>query len=135
VGKVGADDFGGATRAQGESKVAGAAAQVEDDSVFALKNGAEEFGGAGAPEAVDIDGKDVVEGIVSGGDVGEHRADFLRGVGFGESAFGAGAGGGRVRWVRGHDWHGRSGEWRVTSGEKNRHMREGVRNWRSWHEG
>ena len=98
VSKVRADNVRFAAIAKGESEIAGAAAEVEDESVRAREDGAEKFGSAGAPEAVEIDGKNVVERVVGGRDAREHFADFLRGVGFGSRALRAGAEGG----VSGH---------------------------------
>ena len=77
-------------------RFAGAAAEVEDDGVFALQDWTQKLGGAGAPEAVELEREDVVEGVVAGGDLGEHFADFAGGVGFGLGAFGLGAAGGGV---------------------------------------
>ena len=97
VGKVGAEDAGFAfgAFAEGEREIAGATAEIEDERVFALEDGAKQLGGAGAPETIELEREDVVEGVVTGGDLGEHFADFAGGVGFGLGAFGLGAFGGR----------------------------------------
>lgn len=101
VGEVGGDDASGADFPKGESQIAGATAEVKDERVGALEDGAQEFSGASAPKTVEMDGEDVVEGVVGRRDVGEHFADFAGGVGLGGSALGAGAGG-----VRGAVSHG-----------------------------
>ena len=98
VGEIGANDPRGAGFAEGESEIAGAAAEIEDERVGALQDETEESCGAGAPEAVEIDRKDVVERVVGGRDAGKHFADFLGGVGFRSGAGGTRAGGG----VSGH---------------------------------
>src|SRR6266700_2133683 len=46
---------------------------------------------ARAPEAIELQGKKMVQEIVSRGDLREHFADFSRGVGFRDGAFGAGS--------------------------------------------
>ena len=80
---------------EGEGEVAGAAAEVEDDGLGALEDGAEGAGGAVPPGAVEADGKDVVGAVVSGSDGGEHLLDVLGGlVGRGDAGR-AGSGG----WV------------------------------------
>ncbi len=59
---------------EGESEVAGAAGAVED---FVAGFDAAHFDGFCAPAVVGPEGKDGVDGVVAGGDAGEHVVDFL----------------------------------------------------------
>jgi hypothetical protein len=63
-----------------------------------FENRAEEFGGAFAPNAIKLKGKEMVEEVVARGDLREHFADFAGGVRFGLDALRASAlcGGGSV---------------------------------------
>ena len=100
MGKVGTDNASFAGFAESESKIAGSAAEIEDQGFWIGKNWAEPTGNAGAPEAIELQREEMIQRVVAGGDLGEHFADFPRGVGFGVGAFGlrafGGAGGGDV---------------------------------------
>jgi hypothetical protein len=88
VGEVDADDAGFAASAEGDGEVASAAAEIKDDGVFSLEDGAEALGGACAPETVNLERENVVERVIARRDLREHLANFARGFGFGVSAFG-----------------------------------------------
>jgi hypothetical protein len=70
----------------GDGQVSRATTQVEDTSVATFENRAEEFGGASAPEAIELKGKEMVEEVVARGDLREHFADFAGSVRFGLDA-------------------------------------------------
>ncbi len=61
------------------------------------------MGNSLAPEAIELQRKEVIEQVVARGDLREHLADFAGGVGFGVGAFWLSAfcGGGGVS---GHGW-------------------------------
>ncbi len=85
--------IGGAVFQEGESHVAGAAAEVEGDGFGMLEDGAEEAGGAVPPPAVDAGGEEMVGAVVGGGDGVEHLLDVRGGGLLGGDAGGAGSGG------------------------------------------
>ena len=67
----------GAEAVEGKGHVAGTAAEVEDDGVWAGEDGAEGAGGATPPEAVDAGGEQVVEQVVARRNGVEHLLDAL----------------------------------------------------------
>ncbi len=63
---------GRASLEEGKGHVARAAAQVEDEGVGPAQDVAEGAGRAPPPEAVDADGKEVIEEVIAAGDGVEH---------------------------------------------------------------
>ena len=98
VREVDGEDGGGfwcvrAVLVERHGHVACAAAEVEGDGLGVLQDGAEEFGSAGPPVAVDADGEEMVGAVVGGGDGVEHLLHGGGGGLLGGDAGGAGSGG------------------------------------------
>jgi hypothetical protein len=53
-----------------------------------LEYGLKTARGALAPKTIEIQGQEMVEQVITGGDFCEHLADFSRGVSFGAGTFG-----------------------------------------------
>jgi hypothetical protein len=94
MSEIGAQDAGLGVASEREGEVASATAEVEDESVGPIEDGAKAASDACAPESVQLHGEDVVEQIVARGDLREHFADFAAGLGFARGALGLRAGGG-----------------------------------------
>jgi hypothetical protein len=94
MSEIGAQDAGWGVASEREGEVASATAEVEDESVGPIEDGAKAASDACAPESVELHGEDVVEQVVARGDLREHFADFAAGLGFVRGALGSRAGGG-----------------------------------------
>jgi hypothetical protein len=92
---------------EGQSHVAGAAAEVEDAGFGALEGRAEGAGGAGPHPAVEASGEDVVGEVIGWGDGIEHLLDVLCSGLLVGNADGAGSGGEFVfrLWCDGHEFY------------------------------
>ena len=54
MGKIHADDARFSGTRESESEIAGSAAEIEDESIGPLENGLQTPGGAGTPEAIEL---------------------------------------------------------------------------------
>src|SRR5665213_1108152 len=84
----------GAEGEEGGGEVAGAAADVEDFCGGVFEDGREGAGGAVPPAAVEAEGEEMVDAVVSGGDGVEEGLDVGGGGGFVGLVGRAGSGGG-----------------------------------------
>ena len=91
MSEIGAKDAGFCFMPEGEGKIAGTAAKIENYGISALKDGAEVPCCASAPEAIQFERQEMVQQIVARRDLREHLADFFGRVRFIDSAFGAGS--------------------------------------------
>jgi hypothetical protein len=89
MGEIRPDDLGFSRMCESESEIAGSAAEIEDEGVGPLENGPQTLRGAGAPEAIELQGKKMVEQIVARGDLRKHFANFAGSIGFCGRPFGA----------------------------------------------
>ena len=88
MSEICAKDAGFCFMPEGEGKIAGTAAKIENYGISALKDGAEVPCCASAPEAIQFERQEMVQKIVARRNLREHLADFFGGVRFGNSAFG-----------------------------------------------
>ena len=91
MGEIRADDAGLSGSRESESEIAGSAAEIEDERIGPVENGLQTPGGAGTPEAIELQRQEMVEQIVARGDLRKHFADFVRSVRLANGAFGPGS--------------------------------------------
>jgi hypothetical protein len=88
MGKIGAHDACRAYASESESQIASATAEIKDHSIAVLEHGPKTSRSALAPKTIEVQRQEMVEQVITGGDLGEHLADFSRGVSFGVGPFG-----------------------------------------------
>jgi hypothetical protein len=89
MGEIRTDDSGFPGMRESQSEIAGSAAEIEDEGLGPFENGPQTLRGAGAPKAIELQGKKMAEQIVARGNLRKHFADSIRSIGFGNRAFGA----------------------------------------------
>jgi hypothetical protein len=89
MGEIRPNDSGFSSMGESESKITSSTAEIENQGIGAVKDGSQKFCGAGAPKAIELQGKKVVEQIIARGDLRKHFTDFLGSIGFSGRAFGA----------------------------------------------
>jgi hypothetical protein len=88
MGKIGAHDACRAYASESEGEIASATAEIKDPSIALLQYGPKTAGSALAPKTIEVKRQEMVEQVITGGDLCEHLADFFRGVSFGVGTFG-----------------------------------------------
>jgi len=87
MGKIGAHDACRAYASESEGKIAGATAEIKDHSIAVPEYGPETARSALAPKTIEVERQEMIEQVITGGDLCEHLADFSRGVPFGVGTF------------------------------------------------
>ena len=88
MGKIGAHDAGRAYAGESEREIASATAEIKDHSTAVLKYGSKTARSALAPKTIEFKRQEMVEQVITRGDLCEHLADFSRGLSFGVGTFG-----------------------------------------------
>lgn len=88
MGKIGADDARRAYAGESEGEIAGTAAEIKDHSILVPEYRLKTTRSAPAPKAIEVQRQQMIEQVITGGDLREHLADFSRGVSFGVGTFG-----------------------------------------------
>jgi hypothetical protein len=88
MGKIGAHDACRAYASESEGEIASAAAEIKDHSIAVLEYGSKTARSALAPKTIEVKRQEMVEQIITGGDLCEHLADSSRGVSFAVGTFG-----------------------------------------------
>ena len=103
MGKIGAHDGCRAHARESEGEIAGATAEIQDHRIAVLEYGPETARNALAPKTIEVERQEMIEQVITGGDLCEHFANFSRGVPFGVGTFGLRA---LYRYGRGDVSHG-----------------------------
>jgi hypothetical protein len=88
MGKIGAHDACRAYASESERKIASATAEIKNHGFAVLEYGPETARCALAPKTIEVKRQEMIEQVITGGDLCEHLADFSRGVPFGAGTFG-----------------------------------------------
>jgi hypothetical protein len=103
MGKIGAHDACRTYASESQGQIASATAEIQDHSIAVLEYGPKTARSALAPKTIELQRQEMVEQVITGGDLCEHLADFSRGVSFGVGTFGLRA---FYRYGRGDISHG-----------------------------
>src|SRR5712691_8604313 len=86
VGKVNAHHARPISAVNRNRQVTRSTTKIEYTSISVKKNRPKMSCSAGAPEAIDLQGQQMVQQVVARGDLGEHLAHFFGSIGFGNGA-------------------------------------------------
>jgi hypothetical protein len=103
MGKIGAHDACRTYAIENEDEIASATAEIKDHSIAVLEYGPKTARSALAPKTIEVQRQEMVEQVITGGDLCEHLADFSGGLSFRVGTFGLRA---FYRYGRGHISHG-----------------------------